>query len=97
MERLGGEGCETVLSTLDDNLSSGLTRSLLPSLLEVTAPVQNLPGLPEPVWMNKGETRLCDWAAHLATQVRPDLAFDREAPVEERDRQIGAIRAALAK
>jgi hypothetical protein len=97
MERLGDEGCETVLSTLDDNLTSGLTRSLLPLLLEVRAPVQKLPGLPEPIWMNKGETRLCDWAAHLATMMKPDLVFDRDAPVEERDKQIAAIRAALAK
>jgi hypothetical protein len=97
IERLGDEGRETVLSTLDDNLGSSLTRSLLPSLLEATAPFQGLPGVPEPGWMRRGETRLCDWAAHIATQVRPDLVFDRDAPVEERDRQIAAIRAALAK
>ncbi len=43
------------------------------------------------------DTRWCDWAAAILVRARTELAFERSAPVEVRDRQIAAIRARLAK
>jgi len=81
-ERVGIAGYENVLSALEENPGSRLARSLLPSLLDSTLSLHR-------------DTRVCDAAARLAMQARPDLSFDPKAPVEERDRQIATIRAAL--
>jgi hypothetical protein len=52
--------------------------------------------LPVPGWYTE-ETRWCDLAATVLAEAKPEFAFDPKAPVEERDRQIAAIRAELAK
>jgi hypothetical protein len=95
MERVGDWGSANVVYALSGSPSSRLAAALLPKLLDAKAGVSNH-GVPHPIWMGS-DTRLCDWAAHLLNKSRPELAFDSEAPVEERDRQIVAMRAALAR
>lgn len=92
MERVAPLGSANVVYALGENPRSRVAFALLPLVLDQKSQVS----WPGPRW-KEPDTRLCDWAAHLVTKGRPDLAFDRDAPVEERDRQIAAMRAALAK
>jgi hypothetical protein len=46
-----------------------------------------------PEWVKAART--CDWAASLIAKARPELRFDPEADVRERDQRILAMRAAL--
>jgi hypothetical protein len=92
IKKLGRFGQGNVLAALHGPPRPRLAVALLPSLLETTDPVGHLGAVRVPV---KSETRWCDWAAAILAEARPDLPFDAEATVEERDRQIAAMREAL--
>lgn len=92
IRKLGRFGQGNVLAVLGRAHQPRLAMALLPPLLEKTDPVGFLGAVLVPV---KSETRWCDWAAAILARARPDLRFDLEATVEERDRQIAAMRQAL--
>jgi hypothetical protein len=95
MEGSPGIGWARVLSALDAHPRSAFVLAIVPPFLgdEGAVPAQDRVRVPE--WVKASRT--CDWAAALIAKARPGLRFDPEAPVEERDRRIAAIRAALAK
>jgi hypothetical protein len=95
MEEAPGFGWVRILSALDRHPRAVFVLPLLPPLLDSTGPVpaQDLVRMPE--WVKAART--CDWAADLIAKAKPPLRFDPQARVEERDHQIAAIRAALAK
>jgi hypothetical protein len=92
IKKLGRFGRGNVLAVLHRVPRPRLATALLPSLLETTDPVGHLGAVQVPV---TSETRWCDWAAAVLAKARPDLPFDPETTVEERDRQIAAMRKAL--
>lgn len=95
IEKLGNYGWGNVLRALGKAPRPQLATALFRARLDMTDLV-----LPQPVpasgWAT-AETRWCDLAATVLADARPELAFDPKAPVEERDRQIAAMREALAK
>lgn len=94
MAALGRFSRGNVLAALHSGRRPRVARALLPRLLEVQDAVGNLGSVPVPV---KGDTRWCDWAAAILARAHPEFAFDQEAPVENRDRQIEAMRTELEK
>lgn len=95
IEKLGNYGWGNALVALGEAPRPRLVTAIFKSKLDVTGPVWPSP-VPAPGGVTAA-TRWCDLAATALSRARPDLLFDPTATVEERDRQIAAIRAALAK
>jgi hypothetical protein len=95
IEKLAEYGWGNILHALGKAPRPNLATALLRGLLDRTDVIVSRPK-PAPAWLTF-EMRWCDTAAVVLAAARPDLAFDAKAPVEERDRQIAAMRAALAE
>jgi hypothetical protein len=95
IEKLQNWGWGNVLAVLQEGSRPKLAVALLREKLDSRDPIDPRP-MPTPRGFTE-ETRWCDLAAMVLAEAKPELAFDPKAPVEERDRQIAAIRAALAK
>jgi hypothetical protein len=95
IEKLANWGLGNVLVALRQAPRPRLATALFQARLDRSDLVLPAP-VPAPGWVT-AETRWCDLAAAVLAAARPELGFDPKAPVEERDRQIAAIRAALAK
>ena len=93
---MGDDGWWNVLFALGKAPRPWLATALLRAQLDMTDLVPPRARVPKPDWVTAG-TRWCDLAAAVLAEARPDLAFDAKGTIEERDRQIAAMRAALAK
>ncbi|HEX5138609.1 MAG TPA: hypothetical protein VFY93_16675 [Planctomycetota bacterium] len=95
IEKLAEWGWGNAIVALRETPRANLAAALFRAKLDATDPV-GPHVVPAPEWVT-GETRWCDLAAAVIAHARLELGFDPKATVEERDRRIAAIRAALAK
>lgn len=94
MAKLDRYGRANAFAVLEGAPRPLLARALAAGLLDTTDPLGSLSPVPLPARVSR-ETRWCDWAASILAAAIPDLAFDREATLDERDRQIAAMRVRL--
>lgn len=96
IEKLGNYGWGNVLVALEEAPRPRLATAIFRTRLDVTDLILPPRPVPQPGWLT-AEMRWCDLAAVVLARARPELSFDPKATVEERDRQIAAIRAALTE
>lgn len=91
IRKLTDHGWGNALVALGNAPRPKLAAALFRGWLDVAHPVVVAPA---PRWVTE-TTRWCDLAAKVISDARPELRFDLEATLDERDRQIAAIRDAL--
>lgn len=96
IDKMGDYGWGNVLYALGKAPRPWLATALFRPRLDMTDLVPPRGLVRKPDWVT-AKTRWCDLAAAVLAEARPDLPFDANGTVKERDRQIAAIRAALTE